>query len=181
MARSNPSPRRLALFAAASGALAACNVLIGVSEYDKSDCEPLCDAAVPSLDASGGPDAEADARIDAADPGEPSLLTRWARWPMPNSADASLPNPPRYATDGGAVVLDEVTKLEWAKVASSSMSYEEAVTHCANLLPQRTWRVPTRIELVSLLDERSPAIGASEGCSRSSSSRPRAAVVLERA
>lgn len=157
MARSRERRRgALAGIAAIAGAsLGACNLLTGVSDYEKSYCEPLCDGAIPPLDAGGdAPDgADLDAPIDADDPGEPSLLTRWARWRMPNRADAGLPNPMRIASDGGPELRDDVTGLTWWRTASDPLSYEGAVRHCANLPPARTWRVPTRIELVSVLDE----------------------------
>jgi hypothetical protein len=139
---------------------AACNVVTGATKYDKSYCDPgACDPLVPDTgarDVQQRDQGVADsARVDGGeeDSGEAPVHMRWAHWPMPNRGDSGLPNPMTYATDGGTVVVDAVTKLEWQKTASTSMSYGDAVAFCAKIAPAKAWRVPTRIELVSLLDE----------------------------
>jgi hypothetical protein len=147
----------------------ACNVVTGATKYEKSYCEPTCDSLVPD---SGARDAQArDTAVDSArtdagedDSGEAPVHMRWAHWPMPNRGDAGVPNPMTYAADGGAVVFDVVTRLEWQKSPSNAMSYGEAVAFCAKIAPVNAWRVPTRIELVSLLDETTnPRIAAAFG------------------
>lgn len=73
---------------------------------------------------------------------------------MPNPASAALPNPASYAVAAG-VVTDMVTGLRWEQnPPSDGYVQPTAATYCAN---NRTgglssWRLPTVIELVSLLD-----------------------------
>ncbi|HEY6474943.1 MAG TPA: DUF1566 domain-containing protein [Polyangia bacterium] len=79
----------------------------------------------------------------------------YARWPMPNPASAGLPNPSSYTDNGDGTVTDEVTQLVWQKAVTSSQAYSwcDAINYCATLtLAGRTWRLPTRIELLSLVD-----------------------------
>jgi hypothetical protein len=79
----------------------------------------------------------------------------YARWPMPNPASAGLANPASYTDNGDGTVTDDVTKLVWQKSVTSSQAYSwcDAINYCATLtLAGRTWRLPTRIELLSLVD-----------------------------
>ena len=69
---------------------------------------------------------------------------------MPNPASTGLPNPASYTTNGGTVT-DNVTGLIWqGTVDPGSYAPAQAATHCANL--GGAWRLPTRVELVSLVD-----------------------------
>ena len=82
---------------------------------------------------------------------------------MPNPASSGLPNPASYTDNGDGTVTDNVTKLVWQKAVTSSQAYAwcDAINYCATLtLAGRTWRLPTRIELLSLVDftRTSPAI-----------------------
>ena len=79
--------------------------------------------------------------------GGPSIDYRWARWIMPNGAEAGLPNAASYAfVDAG--VHDGITGLTWGN------SQNDSAGGC--IYP---WRLPTRIELVSILDtSRSPVL-----------------------
>ncbi len=86
---------------------------------------------------------------------QPPSAYIYARWPMPNPASSGLPNPASYTDNGDGTVTDNVTKLVWQKAVTSSQAYAwcDAITHCATLtLAGRTWRLPTRIELLSLVD-----------------------------
>jgi hypothetical protein len=94
---------------------------------------------------------------------QPSSEYIYARWPMPNPASAGLPNPASYTDNGDGTVTDNVTKLVWQKAVTSSQAFAwcDAINYCATLtLAGRTWRLPTRIELLSLVDftRTSPAI-----------------------
>ena len=88
-------------------------------------------------------------------PLEPAVnphTAEWARWPMPNPAAAALPNPHRYAIDGNEVT-DEVTGLVWQKEAERGgrgFAFEEAPGLCE--AHGSDWRLPTAIELISLID-----------------------------
>ncbi len=74
-------------------------------------------------------------------------------------------------------VIDRVTGLMWQRTASDELSTEEAASYCAELELDGycDFRVPTRIELVSLVDftEDDPAIDATvfAGTEESSSRR----------
>jgi hypothetical protein len=74
---------------------------------------------------------------------------------MPNPASAQLPNPSSYDTTTAGVVLDNVTHLMWQKdVSASTYNWADAKSHCAalELAGFKDWRLPSRIELVSLID-----------------------------
>jgi len=74
---------------------------------------------------------------------------------MPNPASSGLPNPSSYTDNGDGTVTDEVTKLIWQKSVTSSQAYTwcDAINYCATLtLAGRTWHLPTRIELLSIVD-----------------------------
>jgi hypothetical protein len=82
---------------------------------------------------------------------------------MPNPASTGLPNPSSYKDNGDGTVTDSVTGLVWQKAVTSTQAYTWAAaqTYCTGLtLAGRTWRLPTRIELLSLVDftRTSPAI-----------------------
>jgi len=137
------------------------------------------DAADASADGDAEADADADADADApttvndaANDG-PTPHQIWAHWPMPNP-DASiapdlpdaaeLPNQMAYdaGPDGSTTVFDEVTGLTWERSGDAGAgSIDEARAHCATLTLGNGWRLPTRIELVSIVDfTASPAINS---------------------
>lgn len=82
----------------------------------------------------------------------------WAQWPMPNGpADVSdgAANPASYTDNGDGTVTDKVTGLMWEKGSSGPYaSWSQAVAHCPTLTlgGHNDWRLPTRIELLSLFD-----------------------------
>jgi hypothetical protein len=86
----------------------------------------------------------------------------WAGWPMPNPPGSGLPNPSTYDTSTPGVVVDKVTGLIWQHpIDATTYQWDDAKAHCAGLaLAGGKWRLPTRIELVSLVDytRQSPAI-----------------------
>lgn len=87
----------------------------------------------------------------------------YACWPMPNPASAGLPNPASYTDVGDGTVKDNVTGLVWQRVVTSQQAYSwvDAQAYCAGLtLAGRVWHLPTRIELLSIVDftRTSPAI-----------------------
>ena len=82
----------------------------------------------------------------------------WALWPMP-AGGAAEPNPPSYTDNGDGTVTDNVTKLMWQKTVNvNTYGFASAQTYCANTLSNQgfahhhDWRLPTRIELVSLVN-----------------------------
>ena len=80
----------------------------------------------------------------------------WADWVMPNAATSGLPNPASYEpSDSGNRVTDEVTRLVWQRhVDARTFTWEAAKQYCSCLVVDGTdgWRLPSRIELVSLVD-----------------------------
>ncbi len=86
---------------------------------------------------------------------QPPLFEPWALWPMPNPASAGLPHPAQYDTSKAGVVLDKVTGLTWqATVSTSTYAWADAKAYCASLSLGgfKDWRLPSRIELVSIVD-----------------------------
>jgi predicted small secreted protein len=167
--------RQLAFVALGCAALAACNAIAGLGEFQDVPCEPCSEAGSLAYDSGPPPgdvfvpdDGTSDAGPDAADAtvadtgfdapiiddvgpvivpdtGVP-IDYRWARWTMPNGAEAGLPNPASYTpvagSDGG--LFDNVTKLTWGSAQTAITDAGAACTY--------PFRLPTRIELVSILD-----------------------------
>jgi hypothetical protein len=78
----------------------------------------------------------------------------WAAWPMPNPPSTGLPNPQSYTASADGLVLDNVTGLTWqASVAGPPLAWSDALAYCGTLtLAGGGWRLPSRIELLSLVD-----------------------------
>jgi hypothetical protein len=77
---------------------------------------------------------------------------------MPNSpAETGTPNPESYTNNGDGTVTDNVTKLMWEQADSTATySWSDAKAYC---VARRTagysdWRLPTQIELFSIVDWR---------------------------
>lgn len=74
---------------------------------------------------------------------------------MPNPSGSGLPNPMSYTDPGDGTVVDNVTGLIWQKAVTSSQAYAwtATATYCSGLtLAGRTWHLPSRIELLSIVD-----------------------------
>lgn len=134
--------------------LAACNTLIGLSDLEKGECGGGRCEGGPSPNLDAGPDVAVDAGPDVevrgADP------TAWAQWPMPNydgGADL-LPHPLKYNVLDNDRLEDSVTHLVWRRaVLATPQTYDDAKRSCAALdRATGPWRLPKRIELVTLLD-----------------------------
>jgi len=141
------STDRLTAFATLFGAVA-CNA--GV------DAAPLPEGG--GIDAAEGMDEGGAVVEGGADAGcgafpEPNA---WASWIMPSPARTGLPNPASYTvSDSGNQVTDGVTGLIWQRnLESRSFTWEEAKQSCACLAIDGVagWRLPSRIELVSIAD-----------------------------
>jgi hypothetical protein len=125
----------------------------------------LCVLVMTALSACGDDDVTpgADAGPSRCAP-PPSGDTRWAQYPMPGT-----PGHPRsyqvMGTPGAETVIDCVTGLEWQRTVDASIyTQAEAITHCdrLTLAGYADWRLPARIELVTLVDYSTefPAIDA---------------------
>ena len=90
----------------------------------------------------------------------PNICTdmNWAEWPMPNGpTDVSngAANAASYTDNGDGTITDKVTALMWEKGSSGPYaSWSQARAHCPTLTVggYKDWRLPTRIELLSLVD-----------------------------
>lgn len=127
-----------------------CNAILGIDEPE----DALIDAG--GWNDSGNNDAGNDNDGSVAVDGGRPITGSHARanWPMPNPVTTGLSNPQAYTVSGDGVVTDNVTGLHWQRDASSaSMPWSGAETLCAQLtLAGGGFRLPSRIELLSLLD-----------------------------
>jgi hypothetical protein len=99
----------------------------------------------------GGDGAAADGSANTD--GGPVVET-WANWPMPNST-AGLPHPQSFDTSRDEVAVDLVTGLMWQRqLVDNPSSFAGAKAACDALVlgGYDDWRLPSRIELVSILD-----------------------------
>ena len=74
---------------------------------------------------------------------------------MPNPGTSGLPYPQAYdLTTTVGVVVDKVTNLKWQQtIDGAAFSWPDARAFCSGLtLAGGGWRLPTRIELVSIVD-----------------------------
>lgn len=126
-----------------------------------SDASEIAAPDGASSDRPSGDDASSsfagDSSVAAAAP-DP-----WATWPMPNAPSSGLPNPQSYDTSTPGIAVDRVTGLMWqrgaillssAKEGDAPSILEQSLAVCAalDLGGYHDWRMPSRIELVSLLD-----------------------------
>ena len=128
----------------------ACTGILGLSDYEKVECTPgQCvdgggiDGSLPVRDAEAGV-------LDASGTGP----VQWPQFRMPNYPQDGGPdaNIVTYTSDNDTV-RDNVSKLVWRKVASpSELTFAEAGPFCQSLPGFDRWRLPSRIELVTLLD-----------------------------
>lgn len=97
---------------------------------------------------------------------------QWAEWPMPDTHPDAKVAPQYTLSADGLTILDEVTKLVWEATPppiiptctggvdgggrNACESYSEVVRYCdgLQLAGLSDWRVPSKIELESLLDFR---------------------------
>lgn len=80
----------------------------------------------------------------------------FAAWPMPNGFGSSLPHAERLQLDGD-VARDPVTSLAWARTPVAAGNLSDAAASCR--ARGRGWRLPSRIELASIVDvQRTPTI-----------------------
>ncbi len=152
----------------ASG-LVACNAILGLNDFEKVDSVGVDagpDVFVPS---GGGVDSGPDAPLPPIPSGV--ATTTWARWHMPEAVKPLGQPPPAYTPDAAVaagappVVVDRVTGLTWMRdpLPGTYSTFESARDACKNQTGG-PWRVPSRIELVSILDHtrENPALPVSD-------------------
>jgi hypothetical protein len=151
----------LAVVALPPAAVLACNQLTGISDFTKIDCSAgQCPDGSSPVSGEAGTDADTggtgapetslpEVSVDARP--TPDVTLRWARWPMPNPPDAGVDAyTASYASDDAGSVTDNKTMLVWTLQTWTAASFDEAFARCASLM--NGWRLPTRIELASLID-----------------------------
>ncbi len=92
----------------------------------------------------------------------------WDEWPIPNSqvdVTAGAPSLESYTDNGDGTVTDNVTGLMWQQaVPSATYTWANAVAYCPtlNLAGHNDWRLPSQIELESIIDfgQLSPSINS---------------------
>lgn len=156
--------RALLFVAGGLGALVACRGVLGIED-------------LPGQTGDGGANVDGAQNGDAADDGtsgqndggttpldgafEDVLLggdadRRWAQWPVP----PTNPPPSEYDYSVPGTVFDKVTGLMWQRDPSTpaTMQWDPALAYCDNLTfaTYSDWRLPTRIELLSILDYGQP-------------------------
>lgn len=117
------------------------------------------------LDASDAMQAQVASCVGAATEDASTICStgscvqnNWAEWPMPNSlADVGqgAPNASSYTVNGDGTVTDRVTGLVWQGTPPAGpYTWGGAVSYCTSLTlgGQRDWRLPTYVELVSIVD-----------------------------
>lgn len=151
------SERRLVLLGStallAFGGLA-CNAILGLSDFDKVECSGPNGLSCPD-------DAGIDVRVTpteaGTDAGDAGVTTgsppaAWANWKMPSWEGGLAPTPDYRLTGASDEVLEATTNLVWRKDEQGSFqSIEAAKAKCASLT-NGPWRLPKRIELVTLVD-----------------------------
>ncbi len=78
---------------------------------------------------------------------------------MPNIPGSGLPHESSYTDPGDGTVIDDVTGLVWEKTPpDESGTWDDALSYCdtLDLGGYDDWRLPTRIELTSVLDYSRP-------------------------
>jgi alpha-tubulin suppressor-like RCC1 family protein len=80
-----------------------------------------------------------------------------ASWPMPNPASTGLMNPASYTSMSGQV-QDDVTGLVWEQPSlgcANGCTRAQAAVYCAGLTlgGESDWRLPARLELISIVDD----------------------------
>jgi hypothetical protein len=77
---------------------------------------------------------------------------------MPNPKGSGLPNPASYTDLGNGAVLDNLTCLAWEMAPLATLdTLANNTARCASLASERfagydDWRLPTRVEMASLVD-----------------------------
>jgi hypothetical protein len=157
MARSK-TRRAIVGLAAMTPLLAACNAILGISDFKKAECAggDVCESSSSSSGGfDGGQDAPTDAPINVIDARGVDPVS-WAQWKMPNYPTAADSGPNvnlESLADAGDDVKDNVTELTWRRVRAdehTALAWENAKDFCKD--KGAGYRLPTRIELVTLLN-----------------------------
>lgn len=127
----------------------ACNAILGLSDFEKIECTDYRCPDDAGIDVRVTP---TEAGTDAGDAGVTtgSPPAAWAKWKMPSWDGGPAPTPTFVVT--GDEALETTTNLVWRKDEQGpSPSFADAQAKCASLT-NGPWRLPKRIELVTLVD-----------------------------
>jgi hypothetical protein len=123
----------------------------GAGAADATDANDMR-AANDALDAADG-----DGPIQPEDAPSGCVSAPWVgAWPMPNAPSTGAPHPFDYDTSTAGIVVDKVTGLTWQQaVDPDTHTQPDAEAFCSSLMLAGLgdWRLPTRIELISLIDD----------------------------
>lgn len=135
------------------GPVAAC-VLVALGCGSLREATDSADAgavdAGPTVRDGGSSTVDDAGTTPGSDAGAPFFDLEWAMWPLPPASPANGD----YALTAGTV-LDEHTRLVWEREPpSAETTLDAARARCAALVVegQDAFRLPTRIELLSLVD-----------------------------
>lgn len=113
--------------------------------------------AAPDAAVDAAPVADRCASIPLPDAAAPDR--EWAQWRLPESSPAAS----SYRVETAAV-CDRTTGLLWERAPTTPKTWDDAAVYCETLSLHgfTDWRMPTRIELLSLVDfgTSKPAINA---------------------
>jgi len=148
---------------------------------------PATDAGHPS--SNNQPSAPQDAGASDAPSATADVSPYvWANWPMPNPQATGLPNPQGYATLASAASPTRSRISSGQQFSDDkTRSWSDAMDYCHGLMlgGSGNWRLPSRIELLSLVDYTvaSPTIDAPDFLRRLRTriGRPRLSPALDRA
>jgi hypothetical protein len=151
--------RHVAALAMVMGTLAGCDAILGIDKFQDVPCTSCGDTALPDtspVPEAGMPEADVvEEDVGLLSDGGPESGEEvippprlWARWPMPTAETIGDASP---YTDAGAALRDPVTGLTWQRALLPASDYESARVACAKI-GDGTWKVPTRIELATLID-----------------------------
>ena len=88
---------------------------------------------------------------------------KWACWKVPTPPSENLPNPQSYTDLGNGALRDNVTCLVWEKANPTTQgTWQTSVDRCAALASSNyagfgDWRMPTHMEMASIID---PTLGS---------------------
>ncbi len=137
--------RLVAILAAIIPITAGCNAILGIESHALAP-----DGGNGGASGSPGPGCGG---VGAAEDVVAAAGTKCG-FTMPNPVGAGLPNAASYTQNVDGTVTDKVTGLTWeGEVDSAHFTRAGAIKHCNELKDAGGgWRLPTRVELVSLVD-----------------------------
>jgi hypothetical protein len=157
--------KRIFLFTVLVAApLVACNAILGIDDFRRVDCVGVCDEGEAGPDRVEPDNFVPDGGRDTGPDAPPGVgPVSWAQFPMPNYKDGvdagTTLRPLDYEVNDEDVVTDKVTGYPWRRKVigfveggspGDDKTEDAARTDCQKL-PNGPWRLPKRIELVTLL------------------------------